>query len=113
MGNSGVHTPECDAGVAHSRPAARIACSYFETASGGGINELPRDAHAACRFANAPLQHIPHPKLTPHLLYVDGSPLVRKAGIADDDEQRLETGQCGNDLSLPFRRQNIPASDRR
>jgi len=51
MGNSGVHTPECDAGVAHSRPAARIACSYFETASGGGINELPvmRTRHAALR----------------------------------------------------------------
>src|ERR1700681_2010586 len=45
----------------------------------GGIDELSRDAHSICRFANAPFQHVAHPKLAPHLLNVNGAPLVCEA----------------------------------
>jgi hypothetical protein len=58
--------------------------------SSGGIDELSRDAHAVCRFANAPFQHVTHPKLAPDLLHIDGATLVGEARVAGDDEQRLE-----------------------
>src|SRR5258705_1021135 len=56
----------------------------------GGIDELSRDAHSVCRFANAAFQHVTHPKLAPDLLHVDGAPLVCEARAAGDDEQCLE-----------------------
>src|ERR1700716_3898230 len=65
---------------------------------GGGIDELSRDAHPIGRFANAALQHVAHPKLAPDLLHIDGAPLVCEARVAGDDEQRLETGQCSDDV---------------
>ncbi len=64
----------------------------------GGIDELSRDAHPVCRFANAPFQHVADPKLTPDLLHVDGAPLVNEARVAGDDEQRLETRQRRDDV---------------
>src|SRR4029453_12897562 len=54
--------------------------------------KLSRDAHSVCRFANAPFQHVAHPKLAPDLLHVDGATLVCEARVAGDDEQRLEMG---------------------
>src|SRR5229473_5898414 len=54
----------------------------------GGIDELSRDAHSVCRFANAAFQDIAHPKFLPDLLYVDGAPLVGEARVAGNDEQR-------------------------
>src|SRR5271167_3286912 len=57
---------------------------------GGGIDELSRDAHSICRLANAPCQHVAHPKLSSHLLYVDGAPLIGEARGVGDDEQRLK-----------------------
>ena len=64
----------------------------------GGIDELSRDAHPVCRFANAAFQHVAHPKLAPDLLHIDGAPLVGEAGVAGDDEQRLEMRQRRDDV---------------
>src|SRR6478672_4876506 len=33
---------------------------YPKMRPSGGIDELSRDAHPACRFANAPFQHVTH-----------------------------------------------------
>src|SRR6476659_6680208 len=52
----------------------------------GAIHELSGDAHPVCRLANAPFQHVAHPKLAPDLLHVDGAPLVGEAGVAGDDK---------------------------
>jgi hypothetical protein len=35
----------------------------------GNIDELFRDTNSVSCFANAPFQHIAHPKLSPDLLY--------------------------------------------
>src|SRR4029453_4724028 len=64
----------------------------------GGIDELSRDAHPICRFANAPFQHVAHPKLAPDLLHIDGAPLVGEARVAGDDEQRLEVRERRDDV---------------
>ena len=57
----------------------------------GGIDELSRDPHSVGRFANAPFQHVAHPKLAPDLLHVDGAPLVRETRVAGDDYSEDDT----------------------
>jgi hypothetical protein len=66
--------------------------------SGRRVDKLPRNPHAAACLSNTAFEDIAHPKLSPHLLHVYGLALVSEARIAGDDEQCLETGQCGDDL---------------
>jgi len=56
----------------------------------GGIDELSRDAHPVGRFAHASFQDVAHPEFPAHLPYVKSASLVGEAGVASDDEQRLE-----------------------
>src|SRR5262245_23163596 len=65
---------------------------------GGGIDELSRDAHPVCRFANAAFQHVAHPKLAPDLLHIDDAPLVCETRVAGDDKQGLEMRQRRDDV---------------
>src|ERR1700730_13765912 len=74
-----------------AEPTIKPVCPKMSPS--GGIDELSRDAHSVCRFANASFQHVAHPKLAPDLLHVDGAPLVCETRVARDDEHRLEMRQ--------------------
>src|SRR5262249_45712223 len=63
-----------------------------------GVDELAADAQAVYRLANAAFEHVPHTQLAAHLFDVDRLALVGEAGIAGDDEQRLEARQSGDDV---------------
>src|SRR3982074_2307133 len=60
-----------------AEPAIKPVCPKM--CPSGGIDELSRDAHSLCRFANTPFQHVAHPKLAPDHLHVDCAPLVCEA----------------------------------
>src|SRR5712691_713094 len=51
-----------------AEPAVKPVCP--KVCPSGGIDELPRDAYPVCGLSNAAFQDVPHPKLTPDLLYV-------------------------------------------
>src|SRR5262249_49485849 len=69
-----------------------------DVAPGIRIDELPGEAHPTSCLAHAPLEHIAHPELTTDLLHVNGTTLVREAGVARDDEQRPEARQRRDDF---------------
>ena len=56
--------------------------------AGRCIDQLPGDAHAVARLAQAAFEHIADTEVMPDLLHIDGATLVGEAGIAGDDEQR-------------------------
>src|SRR5262245_54693806 len=66
--------------------------------AGSGVDQLPRYAHSARSFSYAAFKHVTYAKLATDLLHVNGVPLVCEARVAGDDEQRLEMGQCGDDV---------------
>jgi hypothetical protein len=61
--------------------------------SGGGIDQLARDAHPPIRTLNAAFQHIPNAQVAANLADVDRAPLVCERGLAGDDDKRLEASQ--------------------
>jgi hypothetical protein len=66
--------------------------------AGQRINQLPRDANFACCLAHRPLKDIAHAKPASDLLHIDGFAFERKARIASDHEQPLETRERGDDF---------------
>src|ERR1041384_4689647 len=54
-----------------AEPAIEPVCPKM--CSSGGIDELSRDAHSICCFANATFQHVAHTELASDLLHVDRS----------------------------------------
>ena len=58
--------------------------------TGRRVDKLTRDTHAVRCFAQAAYKHITDAQLASDLLHVHRPTLVREAGVARDDEQRLE-----------------------
>src|SRR5215475_8019824 len=69
-----------------------------EMPAGRSIDELPGDAHALLRLAQAALQHVAHAERAAHLLHIHGMALVGEARIAGDDEQPADARQRRDDV---------------
>jgi hypothetical protein len=67
-------------------------------AAGGGIDQLPCDAHPVRRLAHAAFEHVTDAELLSHSLHVDGAPLVDEARITRDDEQPAHPRQRGDNV---------------
>src|SRR5215831_6995792 len=62
------------------------------------INQLPCNANFPRRLAHGPLKDIAYAKPASDLLHIDGFAFKRKARVAGDDEQPLETREGGDDF---------------
>src|SRR5262245_53826978 len=66
--------------------------------AGRGIDELGADADTVAGAANAALEHVAHPELTPNLPDIDGLALVLEARIAGDHKEFREPRQVCDDV---------------
>src|SRR5690349_21181967 len=62
------------------------------------VDQLRGDPNPWAGFAHGPFEYIPHPKLPPDLLNVNGRSLIRKTRIASDDEEPADAAKRGNDF---------------
>ena len=56
-------------------------------AAGFGVDQLHVDAHAVSAALYAAFEHVAHVEIAADLLNVSGLALVRKGGVAADDER--------------------------
>src|SRR5262249_39219837 len=66
--------------------------------SSRGVNELTANPDPASCFADTTFEDVAHAQLAADLLNVHGPPLVRKAGIACDDEETAKARQSRNNF---------------
>src|SRR5262249_22067219 len=62
------------------------------------VDQLCADAQPTARPAHRALHDTPHPQFAADLLHIDGLALVRKTGIAGDDEEPADAAERGDDL---------------
>src|SRR5665213_3732366 len=67
-------------------------------AVGCGVDQLTGNPDPVGRLADAAFQHVTHPEFAADLPDIDRFALVGEAGIARDNEQRLEARQRGDDV---------------
>jgi len=65
------------------------------------VDQLAGDAHLVAPLAHRAFEYVAHAKFARHLLYVDGSALIRKAGIAGDHKEPRQV--AGHVLERQYR----------